>query len=131
MTRKCICMTAYNRPKTLKRALESLSKCDTVEDYTILISLDGGDGSKQSELIALLAQFPLLDISTIVHNENVGCAGNTGFVLERAFADPNVDEIIFLDDTNIVSQDFLTYLQAGLDTYREDPTVFAIGAYNR
>ena len=131
MTRRCICMTAYNRPKTLERTLQSLSKCDNISDYQIILSLDGGEGSKQGELLALAAEFPELDISTILHKNNVGCAGNTGFVLENAFSDPNVKEIIFLDDTNIVSKDFLTFLQAGLDTYRDDPTVFAIGAYNR
>ncbi len=41
------------------------------------------------------------------------------------------DELIFLEDDNIVSEDFLTYMKEGLGFYKNNPRVFTISGFSQ
>ena len=124
-------MTAFNRPTSLTNTLQALRQADLIEDYRILISVDGGPHADHEGIHEVVVTFDDLEIEIIYQDENLGCAGNTGWILTHAFADSTVQDIIFIDDSTQVASDALHYFRTCLDRYREDERVFAVNGYNR
>jgi hypothetical protein len=65
------------------------------------------------------------------HARRLGCAGNVGFVLRTAFADPAVDAVIMLEDDTVPSPDFLGFVSAQLERFAADESVFSVTGYHR
>lgn len=129
-TGKTVSIAAHRRPGYLHQVLAGLARCTGVEDYKILLSVDGGYPDKQKEIRQVVEDMDL-PIETVYHHQNLGCSGNTFYVLNWAFANPAIDQIIHLEDDTVPAEDFLVFLQACLERYRDDPAVFTISGYRR
>ena len=74
---KVITMTAWRRPNYFGEVVKSLENTEGIDDYLLLVSLDGGYPERQTEMVAILRESKL-DYEVFAHEENLGCAGNTG-----------------------------------------------------
>jgi hypothetical protein len=66
-----------------------------------------------------------------LHDRRLGCAGNVGFVLREAFADPATDAVIMLEDDTLPSPDFLAYMTEQLGRFAGDAGAFSVTGYHR
>lgn len=126
---KIITMTAWRRPDYFKQVLTALSNCVGVDDYHIIISIDGGYPTAQEEMIEIAENAPL-DCEVIAwdESENLGCAENTRTVLENGFSHP-VDWVIHLEDDTLPSEDYLQFMEACLENYADNEQIFSICGY--
>ena len=127
---KAISIIGWRRPGYLQQVLTALRHCTGVENYEVLLSIDGGYPLRQEEMRRLVKESSL-PIQAVFHHQNLGCSGNTFYALNWAFANPHIDQIIHLEDDVVPSKNFLVFMEACLDHYREDPTVFTISGYHR
>jgi len=122
-----ITMTAWRRPQYLAQVIESLKLCKTIDNYQIYLSIDGGYLEKQQEMAATVKNSNL-NIRLWLQKRNWGCAKNTWKVIETAFRD-GAEQIIHLEEDTLVAKDFLLYMEAALDHYKNNTKVFNIGAH--
>ena len=120
-----ICMIAYNRPEYLQEVITSLERCKGVEKYPIICSLDGGDEKNQLKNQTIMENSKL-EIEYRSHEENLGCAGNMGYVLSWAFNEEGADRVIVLEDDVVVSEKALEYCSFSLDKYEDDERIFTV-----
>ena len=131
-----VVMVGYVRSNTLKRCLDNLSRCEGVSGRDIFLFLDpppvtriAQDG-RLSELMietALSFKHILPNMDVICREHNLGCPGNViasiGEVVNR------YDRVIFFEDDVLVSRTFLTYMDAGLDSFEKDPRIWGINGW--
>jgi len=79
---KVITLAAWRRPDYFAEVVKSLESAEGIDDYLILVGLDGGYPQRQTEMVAILRESKL-DYEVFAHEENLGCAGNTGFILQQ------------------------------------------------
>ena len=123
-----ITMTAWRRPQYLSQVIESLKLCQGIDGYQIYLSVDGGYPEKQQEM-ATIVKNSGLNIRLWLQKRNWGCAKNTWKVVETAFRD-GAEQIIHLEDDTLVAKDFLLFMEAALNHYKDSPKVFSIAAHN-
>ena len=137
---KVIAIKAWKRPDYFETMLSALEQCINIEEYILHISIDGGV-KKQSQNIAQQAMQQRIEQSPLYKNKqiktlvlqpkNIGCAGNTRLILDKAFNDPDTDFVIHLEDDTVPAKDLLLYMEWANKTFKSDPKVFSISGYNR
>ncbi len=123
---KIITMAAWRRPDYFAQVLKSLEEADGIEDYFLLVSLDGGYPDKQAEMEIILKNSHL-ESEVFTHEENLGCAGNTGFILAKGFE--RADRVIHAEDDTIFHPDAIQYLEYCLEKYEDDERIFSITTF--
>jgi len=126
-TNSIITITAYKRPYYFEEVVHSLEKAGSIEDYDILVSVDGGYPDVQSEIINI-AKNSKLHFDIITHSKNLGCAGNTGYVLKEGFN--RADKVIHLEEDIIISRGYLLYMEQMLDIFKDSKNVFSITGFS-
>jgi hypothetical protein len=117
-------VVAYNRPKYLKRVLESLENCVGVEMYDVYFSVDPGN----KEVLRLAWGFDASRSRTVTRNEvRLGAHENKKRALDRGFQ--VADFVIMIEDDTILSPDTLQFFEYARDRYEFDDNVFTISAY--
>ena len=56
---KIITLAAWRRPDYFSQVVKSLEKAEGIEDYLVLVSLDGGYPQRQTEMAAILRESKL------------------------------------------------------------------------
>ena len=123
---KIITLAAWRRPDYFSQVVKSLENAEGIENYLILVSLDGGYPQRQTEMVAILRESKL-NYETFVHEQNLGCAGNTGFILKKGFA--RADRVIHFEDDTVLHPDCLRFLEHNLDKYEDNEHIFSITSY--
>ena len=123
---KIITLAAWRRPDYFSQVVKSLEKAEGIEDYLVLVSLDGGYPQRQTEMAAILRESKL-NYEIVAHEENLGCAGNTGFILKKGFE--MADRVIHFEDDTILHTDCLKFLEHNLDKYENNDAIFSITSY--
>jgi len=123
---KIITMTAWRRPNYFSQVVKSLEEAEGIEEYVVLVSLDGGYIEQQNEMVDILKQSSLFYQLT-VHKDNLGCAGNTGFILSEGFK--RADRVIHAEEDTIFHPDALQYLEYCLEKYEHDERIFSITTF--
>ena len=123
---KILTMIAWRRPAYFKEVIKSLEDAEGIEDYTLLVSIDGGYSEQQDEMIEILKQCSLT-YEVIIHKENIGCAGNTGFILKEGFK--RADRVIHVEDDTVFHPDAIKWFESNLDEYEHDDRIFSITGY--
>lgn len=135
MTFAPVVVFGYNRPDHLTQTLDALAQADGSSETELWIFCDGPKPSQsadQIEAVRAVARDPkwqglFAQVHAVVAPENKGLAnsiiGGVTHVIEL------YERVIVLEDDLLVSQDFLTYLNACLDFYREDQSVGSVTGF--
>jgi len=121
---KIIAITLHKRADYTKQVLDALSSCEGIEDYHVIMSIDGYDADVTNEANA----FSSCKTKEVLNHEIYGCSLNTYFVLDRAFSKSNY--VIHIEDDTVPSVDALRYFEWGFQ-YLLNREIFSIGGYNR
>jgi hypothetical protein len=125
-------MIAWRRPDYFDRVLTALEQCEGADRVELVVSIDGGYPMAQDEMVVRLETSPLTT-HHVLKESNIGCAGNMGHLLHLLMKAPrvHVDRYILLEDDTVPSRGFLTWMEAALDRYEDDPDVWTISGYSR
>lgn len=123
-------VTAWRRPDYFEQVLAGLASNPDAGRYECVVSIDRDHPALQARHEELF-RASALPGRLHVHDRRLGCAGNVGFVLHDAFAEPAVDAVIMLEDDTVPSPDFLAYMVAQLERFAGDDEVFSVTGYHR
>lgn len=128
-----VLVSVYNRQLHLEKCINSL-KLNPCSAQTDLYVVSDAAHSKElvSDVDAIRRYITSIDgfnnVFPIFRDKNLGSflSINTAidYVLEKH------GRVIFIEDDNVVSENFLTFINDGLDFYNDDPSVFSISGYN-
>lgn len=117
------------------RCIESLNKCTCAEYTEVYVAIDYPNKEKQIEgneqIINYLISHPKFSFKNLIvikREKNLGAAANFDDLIKRAFE--KYDRVIFSEDDNEFSPNFLIYMNACLTKYKEEPSVISISGYN-
>ncbi len=120
---KVITATFYNRPDCTKLMLRYLSRCDHIQEYTLVCSLEPGFPEVEAELEAY--QCPK-EIHT--NDRLLGCWANKKQVISRGFE--LADFVIHMEDDLLIAKDGLKYMDWARRTYQDNPNIFTVSPFN-
>jgi hypothetical protein len=132
MTPAPIALFVYNRLRHTCRTVESLKNNELAAESELFVFSDGarseGDGENVSAVREYLHTITGFRKVTIIERErNLGLArsiiSGVTEVIERS------GRIIVMEDDLVSAPNFLSYMNAALDTYRDNPKVFSISGY--
>jgi succinoglycan biosynthesis protein ExoM len=111
-----ICVATYQRPAGLRRLLESLETLDLPRGWRVEVRIvDNDPQASARELVGSFAAcHPLLLRYSHLPTPNVAGARNRGLDLGRC------DRVAFVDDDEVVAQDWLTQLMDTLERTQAD-----------
>lgn len=126
-----IAVFAYNRPDHLRRTLQSLMACEGADAAPITVFIDGpknAGGGQATEQVRQVAAAILGDGADIrVADTNMGLSksivGGVGEVLDRH------GSVIVVEDDLALAPSFLTYMNAALERYQSDESVYQISGH--
>lgn len=127
-----IALFTYNRPTHTDRALNSLSKCDRLNECILYIFCDGIKKPEHKEGVettrSVVSEWAKkLNANVINRENNLGLAKSivTGVTdLCKTYR-----KVIVLEDDLIVSPDFIDYMLQGLEKYQNEANVYQISGY--
>ena len=128
-----VLIPTLNRHVHFKRCVESLSACTHADKTDLFIFLDYPLKDTHWEGYELIkAYLPSIKgfktVNVIEREKNYGAVDNFFKSLEYVFE--RHDRLIFSEDDNEFSPNFLEYINKGLDIFEYDPNVVAICGYN-
>jgi len=123
-----IVIVAYNRPLSLKRLLESISKANFTkfDDIRLIISIDRSN-SLEVENVANEFKWDHGQKKVIHHNKRLGLKKH---VLACGDLSLKYDAIIVLEDDLVVSPEFYNYTLSALTFYEKDHDICGISLNN-
>ena len=128
-----VVVTTLNRTKHFKNCIESLSKCTHADKTDLFIFLDYPlkeshiEGFKKTkEYLSHINGFRTVNV--IENSSNIGPICN--FFKSQEHVLGLYDRLIFTEDDNQFSPNFLDYLNKGLEKFRFDKNVIVISAYS-
>ena len=128
-----ILIMTLNRFIHFKRCIESLKRCEFANNTDLFIALDYPSteshftGFKQiSEYIETIDGFK--SVNLIKRTQNYGSAMNAFAAISSILE--LYDQLIFSEDDNEFARDFLTFINQGLETYKDRKDIFSISGYN-
>lgn len=119
-----VCLTLFRRPDYTRRVIESLARCDGIEDHLVVFHVEPGD----REVLRLAREAPLEKKQVIENSVRLGCNVNTYTALDHAFQ--LSDFVIHLEDDTVPARDCLRYFQWAR-RYQRDSEVFSVAAYGK
>jgi hypothetical protein len=139
-----IIVVGFNRPKAIKRLLDSLMKASYPGHVDLIISIDGGGGGsedlkiggledlkiKRGEEVKRIAKefnWPFGEKKLIFHEVNLGLRKH---VLSCGDLSQDYDGVIVLEDDLYVSPVFYQYTLQAFDYYKNDPKIAGISLYS-
>jgi len=125
--KKIITMTAWRRAHYFKEVIQSIENAEGYEQYELIVSIDGGYSEQQMFMKEILEQSSI-DYELHIHEENKGCAWNTGFVVKKGYS--KAERIIHIEDDTILHPDALKWFEFNLDKYEDNPLIWSISAWN-
>lgn len=127
-----ILILTLNRYEHFKRCVTSLAMCKNAEDSVLYIALDyplkesHWEGYKQiCEYLPKI--FGFKEVTVIKRDTNFGPNKNFEAASELLFE--KYPYLIFTEDDNIFSPDFLDFVNNGLKIYKERKDIFSISGY--
>lgn len=128
-----VLVSVYNRQRHLEMCIDSLklNPCSMKTDLYV-VSDAAHTREMEPDIESIRRYISSIDgfknVFPIFREKNLGgfLSINTAidYVLEKH------GRVIFIEDDNIVSENFLAFMNQGLDYYNDDPSVFSISGYN-
>jgi hypothetical protein len=127
-----ILITVYNRVNHFINCIESLKKCHLAKQSHLFIAIDAPYQNTDLEANNQIIKYSktisgFKEITIFIRNQNLGARGNID--LSRSDIFRKYDTLIFSEDDNVFSIDFLLYINKGFDTYKDREDVFSISGY--
>lgn len=128
-----ILIPTLNRFKHFKCCVESLSKCTHADKTDLYIALDYPLKESHWEGYQRIEKYieeidGFKTVTVLKRNENYGAVKN--YLDGNKVVFDKYDRVIFCEDDNEFSPNFLDYINKGLDKFENDNRVFAICGYN-
>ncbi len=127
-----IALFVYDRPEHARFALESLSRCERLDECTLRIYCDGSKNAADAEGVAAARQVAR-EWANRLGGEVVERETNLG--LARSIVTGVTDlceghgRVIVLEDDFALSPSFLDYMLQALDRYADERNVYQISGY--
>lgn len=124
-----IVITAYNRPRSLRNLLNSIShirRHPEINSLPVIISIDNG-GTDEVNRIANEFSWDYGDVEVIIHKEKKGLVKHFIWVGNQT---EKYDQVIFLEDDLLVSPNILYFVKPMIDYYKDVKDVAAASLYN-
>lgn len=133
-----IVIFAYNRADKLKKLLESLEKNSDIKNMDVFIFVDVPQKSNQrdvqnnKDVITFINKYVSVcdkfnEIHVEIANDHKGLANSIISGVSKVIN--QYGKVIVLEDDLMVSDDFLDYMQRGLEFYKNDRKVWSVGAH--
>jgi hypothetical protein len=127
-----VLIPTLNRYSHFIKCVESLSKCDGAEFTPLYIALDFPKSVAHEEGFSqILNYLPTINgfhsVTIIRRTTNLGAVKNLFEAIHEIFQ--SHDRLILSEDDNVFSSDFLSFVNAGLNSYRDRPDIFSISGY--
>lgn len=122
-----------NRERHLERCIESLKRNEYAKNTELYISVDypwADECVEGWKKVCELLERPIEGFQKVTiyrQEKNLGFYGNKTFLYQKVYEEH--DRVIFTEDDNEFSPDFIEYVDKGLMLYEKDPRVFAICGY--
>ncbi len=131
-----ILVFTYNRPEHTKNLLSSLSRCKGAETHDLYIFSDGPRNEAAKDMVdavrAYISKFEkknvFKSVTVLEEEKNKGLANSIIGGVSKLIS--QYGTCIVLEDDLYVSDDFIAYMQAGLDYYEKDKNVGAISGFS-
>lgn len=129
-----IAIPTLNRRTHLERCIKSLQNCQGAEETDIYISVDYPPSEKYIDGYNLVKEYlkdglsGFSNVHIVYQETNLGPYGNLLFLFDIVFEKHEV--IIFTEDDNEFSPNFLEYMNKGLRYKENDEKVMCVSGYN-
>jgi len=128
-----VVLLAYNRPDALRRTLAALAADDLAAGTDLFIRVDGPRRESDEEKVAAvrgvaLAARGFRHVDVVCSEKNRGLAASVIAGVDKVLE--SSDKVIVLEDDLMTHPGFLTFLNAGLERYRNVPEVFSVCGYS-
>jgi hypothetical protein len=132
-----IVVFAYNRPDHLTACLEALAANPPAKHSSLTIYCDGPKSGEDQQKVSAVREVasrwqakvpnPFAGIRVVEQQENRGLADSViGGVTEQLASH---DRVIVVEDDLVVSPDFLSFMNQGLDLYEDETDVISIHGF--
>ena len=128
-----VVLLAYNRPEALRRALAALAADDLAAGTDLFIRIDGPKTESDTEKVNAVREvaraasgFRSVDVQW--ETKNRGLASSVIIGVEHVLEVSG--SVIVLEDDLVTHPGFLSFLNAGLERYRDVPEVFSVCGYS-
>lgn len=128
MKKPAIIVIAYNRPKSLKRLLESLKIASyPSNEIHLIISIDKADDNNEVINVANSFDWNFGTKKIISHEKNLGLKKHILHSMKLVF---EYENIIMLEDDLLVSIDFYNYARQALIFSKDKTEIVGVSLYN-
>lgn len=127
-----ILITVYNRVNHFKKCIESLKKCHLSTQSHLFIAIDApfqnSDIKANNQIIEYSKSIlEFKEITLFIRKKNLGTRKNIDLARNDIFQ--QYDRLIFSEDDNIFSPNFLILMNRSLDIYEKRDDIFSISGY--
>lgn len=129
-----VLIITLNRCEHLKRCIESLRKNPLAKETDLYIGLDYPPNERYEEGFKKVSEYldqgieGFREVIVVKQTVNQGMFGNFTALEEKAYE--RHDRIIYSEDDNEFSENYLEYMNRCLEQYEEDDSVLAVSGYN-
>ncbi len=128
-----VVIPTLNRYEHLRKCIESLAANKYAIDTDLYISVDYPPAPKYEEGYKKVLEYVngtiegFRNVYVFIQKENLGPSENGRFLYDKVWE--NTDRLIYTEDDNIFSPNYLEYMNGMLDKYEDDREIFAINGY--
>lgn len=128
-----VLISAYNRYNLLQKCIESL-KGNPEASYThLFLALDAPMERNHINACERVFEYAnsitgFNEVTVIRREKNIGSTQNIKQAMDLIFS--YYDRVVFIEDDNELAPNFLNYMNAALEKYKNDPSVYAVNGYN-
>lgn len=132
-----IIIFVYNRLDYVKNLVASLARNKEAKESDVFIFSDGPKNEKVAPKVAAVREYLgeltkvhcFKQLTVIMAEQNNGLAKSIIDGVTRVMDE--YGQAIIVEDDTVVSKDFLDYMNRGLEYYKDDDKIWAIGGYSR
>ena len=127
-----ILISVYNRPDHFLKCINSLSECEGAKSSILYITSDYAKTEKDTNAVSKVREIiknikgfkKVIPVFTETNSNGKVINDTHSEILEK------YGLVIYAEDDNIFSKQFLNYMNEGLRKFKNDPNVFSISGYN-
>jgi len=127
-----ILVQVYNRKAHFVNCIESLAQCRLANETHLFIASDASRTDADKEAVRKIREYcssiiGFKKVDLLISEQNMGATETYKSALIRIFSE--YDKLIYTEDDNIFSINFLDFINRGLDYYENNSHIFSICGY--